>query len=168
MTLQNLFQILPRKIVTTTIATSLFAIIFGMFAANPFDQHFDSGWNYLNGMLTAIPVYLLFSFPVILVYGTITSLFSDYVASLLCKNNKYEMYTAGLFHIAFGLVLLSVSLLASILYFLTDRFLQKKSTHYSWSQAIKCLSIPFVVWLIFLGTNALINFIQNWTDYIVF
>lgn len=83
MTVQNLVRILPRKIITTMIASSLFAIIFGMIAVNPFDQPFYSVLDYLNGMMTAIPAYLLFSFPVILVYGTITSLVSDYVANLI-------------------------------------------------------------------------------------
>src|SRR5699024_4343588 len=98
------------------------------------------------------PVYLMYSFPVILIYGTATSTISDYLSRLILKdtNKKIRMYISLILHVLFGLVLLWYSLIASLLFFITDYILSRKAI-YKWMLALKSLIIPILVWIIFMG-----------------
>jgi succinate dehydrogenase/fumarate reductase cytochrome b subunit len=66
-------------------------------------------------------------------------------------NEKTEVIISGILHIIFGLIFLFYSLGASILFFITDKLLQKKSRNFKWVQAVKSLFIPVTLWLIFMG-----------------
>jgi hypothetical protein len=147
-------EILSRKIISASISGSLFAILLGIIQANPFGETITSIPNYLFSVVSITPLYLMYSFPVILIYGVLTSIVSDKVSkfvSTIIKNDKYEIIISGILHVVFGLVLLFYSLGASILFFITDRVLQNNNKDYKLLQAIRSLAIPLAVWLIFMG-----------------
>ena len=96
----------------------------------------------------------MYSFPAVLIYGVFTSIISDKVSKYIStkiKNEQSEIIISGVLHIGFGLILLIYSLSASILFFITDRILQKGKKEYKLSQAIKSLTIPIALWLTFMG-----------------
>jgi uncharacterized membrane protein HdeD (DUF308 family) len=147
-------EILSIKIISASISGSLFAILLGIIQANPFGENITSIPNYLFSVVTITPLYLMYSFPVILIYGVLTSIVSDKVSKFVStkiKNDKYEIIISGILHVVFGLVLLFYSLGASILFFITDRVLQNNNKDYKLLQAIRSLAIPLAVWLIFMG-----------------
>ncbi|RKD25762.1 hypothetical protein BEP19_02130 [Ammoniphilus oxalaticus] len=152
--------ILFRKIITASIAGSLFAILLGIIRPSPFGEPITSLSNYLFSVVSITLIYLMYSFPVIFIYGTLTSIISDKlgaVVSTKLENDRYEHIISGVFHLLFGLVLLYVSLGASILFFITDRILLKNKNNYRLSHAMKSLAIPITVWLICMG----IVYIEN-------
>ncbi|WP_428912551.1 hypothetical protein [Niallia sp. Krafla_26] len=147
-------KIISRKIISASISGSMFAILLGLFVPNPFGETISSIPHYLFAMVLSTPVYLMYSFPAILIYGVLTSTISDKVSSFIAtkmKNEKSEIILSGILHVVFGLILLFYSLGASLLFFITDRFLQKKNKDYKPLQSIKSLAIPLAVWLIFMG-----------------
>lgn len=145
---------ITRKIISASVSGSLFAILLGLIVPNPFGETITSIPNHLFAVVLSTPVYLVYSFPAILIYGVLTSIISDKVSqniSTKIKNEKSEIIFSGILHIVFGLILLLYSLGASMLFFITDRVLQKKNKDYKLLQAIKSLAIPLAVWLIFMG-----------------
>ena len=145
---------LSRKIISASISGSLFAIFLGLILPNPFGQTIPSIPAYLFSAVISVPVYLMYSFPAILIYGVIASLISDKASELLLsktKNEKVQILISGTLHILFGLILWPYSLGASILFFITDRVLRRKKRSYTWGQAAKSLLIPVTVWLLFMG-----------------
>lgn len=144
---------ITRKIVSAAISGSIFAILLGFITPDPFGQGIDSLIDYLLTFTISIPAYLVYSFPVILIYGVLTSLISDRTSNWVTKkiNNKnIEMIISGMFHILFGLIFLPFSLGAAILFFITDRLLQKSNRHFNWFLALKSLAIPLAVYLSFM------------------
>ena len=96
----------------------------------------------------------MYSFPFILVYGVLVSIISDKVGEFISRKiekEKIEIIISGFLHFVFGLILLLYSLGASMLFFITDKILQKNNKEYKWFQAVKSLAIPLSVWLIFMG-----------------
>ncbi len=128
--------------------------LLGLIIPNPFGETILTIPNYLFAVALITPIYLMYSFPAILIYGVLTSIISDKIsqfASTKMKNEKFEMMISAILHTVFGLLFLFYSLGASLLYFITDRVLQKKNIDYKPLQAIKSLAIPLAVWLIFMG-----------------
>ncbi|MCT2536083.1 hypothetical protein NC661_20930 [Aquibacillus koreensis] len=147
-------KIISRKIISASLSGSLFAILLGLIAPNPFGETISSISNYLFDFVIATPVYLMYSFPAILIYGVLTSIISDKVGrfvSIKIEKDKSEIIMSGILHVTFGLVLLFYSLGAAILFFIIDRVLQKNNKDYKAVQAIKSLVIPLSVWLFFMG-----------------
>lgn len=146
-------SILSRKVISASISGSLFAILLGLFMPDPFGLGISSIDEYVQEVIIAIPAYLIYSFPVILLYGTITSTISDYLAHFISHytNKKgLKIYLSLTLHMLFGLILLWYSLVASILFFVIDYILTKKHID-KWNNALKSLAIPILVWVIFLG-----------------
>ncbi|MEI5908497.1 hypothetical protein WAK64_15730 [Bacillus spongiae] len=147
-------KLISRKIISASVSGSLFAILLGLFVPNPFGETIPSIPNYLFAVVLVTPVYLMYSFPAILIYGVLTSIISDKISQITSTkigNEKSEIILSGILHIIFGLILLLYSLSAAILFFITDRILQKTAKEYTVMQAIKSLAIPITVWLIFMG-----------------
>lgn len=144
-------QILSRKIISASISGTIFAVILGLFIPDPFEMGISSVGEYIQDLLIAVPGYLVYSFPVILLYGTIASTISEYVARFISNYTKkgLEFYLSFALHILFGLVLLWYSLLASILYFVIDYILIKKNI-YKWKNSLVSLGIPILVLIIFV------------------
>jgi hypothetical protein len=78
-------SIISRKIVTASISGSLYAMLLGMINPNPFGETISSMGDYLFSTVTTTPVYLLYSFPVILIYGGLTSILSDTIGQFIPK-----------------------------------------------------------------------------------
>ncbi|WP_226669843.1 hypothetical protein [Metabacillus litoralis] len=147
-------KIISRKIISASVSGSMFAILLGLIVPNPFGGTISSIPNYLFEVVLTTPLYLMYSFPAILIYGVLTSVISDRVSQFIStkvKNGKSEIIFSGILHALFGLILLFYSLGASILFFITDRVLQRINIDYKPLQAIKSLAIPLTVWLIFMG-----------------
>ncbi|TDL64808.1 hypothetical protein E2R56_25985 [Rhodococcus qingshengii] len=147
--------ILPRKIISASVSGTIFAIILGLTQPDPFGEiNLSSIQNYLLSTSTIIPIYMMYSFPAILIYGVFTSIISDKVGDFIAikvKEKNVELIVSGALHIIFGLILFWVSLGASILFFITDRILGSRYKKYKWLEAIKSLAIPVLTWLIFMG-----------------
>lgn len=141
--------ILSRKIVAASISGSIFAIIFG-FVFNSLGE--GNSQSYLVSTITSIPFYMMYSFPVILVYGVSTSMISDSIGESISKQDKMtEWVVSAILHILFGLILKWFSLLAAVLFFITDRALRRRQHHYPWKEALKSLCIPIGIWLVCMG-----------------
>ncbi|MCM3768311.1 hypothetical protein [Neobacillus niacini] len=126
-------KIISRKIISASVSDSLFSILLGLIVPNPFGEAITSVPNYLFAVVLSTPVYLMYSFPAILIYGVLTSIISDKIGqfvSIKIENGKSEIIMSGILHIVFGLVMLFYSLGASILFFITDRVLQKDNIDY--------------------------------------
>lgn len=161
-------NLLRRKLITASIAGSLYAVLFGVIIPNPFGEEISSVQDYLWRMVNSTPVYLLYSFPVILIYGTATSIVSDILANKIArnKNRRFEIYLTVLFHLLFGSVLLLISLTASILYLIVDRLLMKRNIDYKWGHTFKSLAVPFLLFVLLMGVINMVDFIENWTIYL--
>ncbi|WP_231618148.1 hypothetical protein [Fictibacillus sp. 23RED33] len=59
---------------------------------------------------------------------------------------------SGALHMIFGLILLWYSLMAAVLYYITDRILRKRNKEIKWYDALISLSIPFLTWIGTMGT----------------
>ncbi|WP_409295991.1 hypothetical protein V1498_20780 [Peribacillus sp. SCS-26] len=139
---------LPRKVVSASISGVLFAILLGFFLRNSAEP------LYFYSVSTMIWVYVMYSFPVILIYGVVTSIISDKAGQYFLKKSgsrKLEFVVSGILHIGFGLVFLPYSLGAAILFFVTDRLLQRRETTFQSVQAVKSLLIPLAIWFVSWG-----------------
>jgi hypothetical protein len=143
-----------RKIITASLSGSIYAILLGLIVPNPFGESIPSLADYLFAVAMSTPVYLMYSFPVIFVYGIFASIISDKVTQLVMKranSQKIEIVLSAVLHLLFGLVLQLYSLAASILFFIVDRVLQKGGKNYTGMQALKSLAVPLAVWIFFMG-----------------
>lgn len=148
-----------QKVIAASISGSIFAILFGLFVPDPTSSPANSIWQYISSVLISIPVYLMYSFPFILIYGGITSLLSEIISRRMTKNQKAEFVVSGALHLAFGSVFFlifnpyagTLSLAAAFLFFVTDRHLQNKRASYRLTQALMSLEIPIGVWILFMG-----------------
>lgn len=156
--------VILRKIISASVSGSLYAILLGLIVPNPFGEDISSITDYLFAFIIATPVYLIYSFPVILIYGVLTSIISDKASNLISRkttNEKFEVIISGILHVLFGLILLPYSLGAAILFFITDRLLQKINDKYNWLNSVKSLAIPCAVWLSFMGMVYLEHILFN-------
>ena len=124
----HVVQVLPRKIIAAAISGSIYAILFALVKSNIYESKGLSPWQYVEMIVVTTIVYMLFSFPVIFLYGSLSSIISDLLSSVLSKNGsvKLEFLLSLLFHLIFGLLLLWTSLPAAIIYFIIDRYLRKR------------------------------------------
>ncbi|WP_404276898.1 hypothetical protein [Exiguobacterium undae] len=148
-----------RKVIAASLSGSIFAILFGLFVPYPNSPTSNLIWQYISSVLISIPVYLMYSFPFILIFGGITSLLSEIISRRMTKNQKAEFVVSGVLHLAFGSSFFLIfnpyagllSLAAAFLFFVTDRYLQNKRASYRLTQALMSLEIPIGVWILFMG-----------------
>lgn len=101
--------------------------------------------------LEYLGLVMVYSLPVIYIYGIATSLVSDWLASLLAKKkNKLAIFLTFLFHTIFGLVLLQISLIAAWLFFIIDRLLKRKQENYQTKTALLSFLLPICFFIFFL------------------
>lgn len=120
-------QLFMRKILSAAIATFFFSIIYAWL--NP--DLFGVGSKYSIGehsreAFRMINVYMLYAAPAIYIYGISTSLISELIARAVTKRQWLRLAISTIFHCAFGLILLYISLLASLLFLLSDTMLALK------------------------------------------
>jgi len=165
----TIIRAMSRKIIAAAITVPIYAILLALVTSYFYDVNVHSPWQYVEMILVTTIGYMLYSFPVILLYGSLTSIVSDIVSPVLLKNRtvKLECVLSLLFHLIFGLLLLWLSLPAAIIYFLIDRYLRKRKGLYKWSETFKSLIIPIGLFLLFITILVVADFTVNWKDYIV-
>ncbi|MCP1144596.1 hypothetical protein MKZ01_08260 [Lysinibacillus endophyticus] len=162
--------IIWRKIISASISGSLFAILLALIVPNAFGESISSITDYIFTFILATPVYLMYSFPVILIYGVLTSIVSDIISNLITRKNnnkKIEVILTVIFHVFFGLILLPFSLGAAILFLITDKLIQKSNYKFNWVHSVKSLAIPCAVWLLFMGMIYLEHIFSNLKEVLV-
>lgn len=80
--------IIWRKIISASVSGSLFAILLALIFPNAFGGSISSISDYIFTFILATPVYLMYSFPVILIYGVLTSIVSDTISNLITRKNN--------------------------------------------------------------------------------
>ncbi|UTT43121.1 hypothetical protein [Exiguobacterium aurantiacum] len=113
----------------------------------------------VNGLLMLTAAYLAISFPAIVTYGVLTSVFSDWLARRMSK--RFEPFVSFGLHIGFGMVLLWLSVGASVLYWIIDCYLTHKGRRFETTQAWSSLVIPVGVVVTAFGIVYLIGVIQD-------
>lgn len=165
-----IIRALPRKIIAAAITSPIYAILLALMTSDFFQGNVYPSWNYVEMILVTTLGYMLYIFPVILIYGSLTSIVSDFFSSILSKKMSvnFEYILSLLFHLTFGLLLLWTSLPAAIIYFVIDRYLLKRKSLYEWSETYKGLIIPIGLFLLFIAILVVVDFTVNWKDFIVF
>jgi hypothetical protein len=150
---RTILQALLSKIVTSAITTPIFSFLLGLLMSNPFGERATHWQGYLTDTIQITPTYMLYSFPVILVYGSLTSLLSDFLATNMAAYTvkRLEFLYAAVFHLGFGVILLWISLIAAIVYFMADRFIVANKTPFTARKVFISLLILFGSWLLFMS-----------------
>lgn len=141
-------SILQRKIMAASVSSALFSILFALMASNPFSSEF------FTELLPGIYVVLTYTFPIVFVYGILTSLLSDAVARWATKrigNRKDELLISGVLHVFFGFPFFYFGMFAALLFFGADKLLERRQSRYHWLQGAKWLLIPIGLWLLSSG-----------------
>jgi len=139
---------ISRKIMAAAISGTIFAGVFPfLYPEGIIEKNTNLLiFHYFDHMA----FHMVFSFPVILFYGTVASILSDFIAKIITKksaNEDREMQISLMLHILFGLIFLSMSLVAVLLFFITDRLLLKKKT-YKIEETILWLFLPVITWTV--------------------
>lgn len=104
------------------------------------------------GFLLLQTIYLVYSFPIFLTYGLLSSWISDKLANRF-SSEQVSRIVSFILHMLFGLILSWLSVLAAILFFmmnrLIDRWLIRRKIVLSKQSALKSLGIP-VGWCLLL------------------
>lgn len=143
---------LRRKIIAASLAGAVFAVLLGLLAPDPFGEFSATPGGFLDAFTLTVPVYLMYSFPVILLFGVPASLLADFLAARLSRGFRKpgaEPVISGVLHAVFGLVALGYGVAAAVLGFVADRLLRKTSNP-KWPAAFKSLAVPALVWLFFM------------------
>lgn len=167
----DVIPVFYRKIIAGSLTGSLYAIVLGLFVPYPSADIDYSILRYLSTVIISIPAYLMYSFPVIFLYGVTTSILSETFSRFIYRHqtkNAKEVVFSGILHVSFGLVFFIInpliaflSVIAAVLFFTVDCYLRKRQATYRWTQALMSLEIPLAVWILFLGTDYLIGLFHS-------
>lgn len=148
-----------RKIIAASWTVPLYALLLSIVEFSQQTLMETSFLETISGFLLLCTIYMVYSFPIILTYGVVTSWFSDWVAKRI-SSERIQSITSIVLHILFGLVLSWLSLLAAILFFLIDHRLMNRMT-LTKRAAIKSLFIPIGCLLVVMGSVYLIGVVQD-------
>lgn len=161
-------SLISRKLISASISSCFFVIVFACFEPSVWSDvsilEYKSFHGYIKDSISSIPAYFTYAFPVILIYGTLTSLICEFIVynileyTPLRKSNLIKFSLMGIFHLAFGMILLYISLLAAILFFLVDQWLSYRRQHYNWTSVFKSFLVPLCF---FLFSISLVWFIDK-------
>lgn len=144
----NIGAIVSRKLVSASIAACLFVILFAFLDPN---LRRDSTWNsQIRDFAGSIAFIIVYAWPVIFLYGTVASVLSELISRGVVRGTgKRKSVLRGLFcavlHLAFGLVLGPVSLLAALVFFAADGVLAAKGGRYGGLSVLKSLLLPIAL-----------------------
>ncbi|WP_214626322.1 hypothetical protein [Paenibacillus agaridevorans] len=143
-------QMFMRKLISAAIATPLFSILYAWFGPDPFGDNasYYSLGDRLHEAIGYTMVYMMYAAPAIYIYGVMTSVISELISRAATSHLWLRLVISAILHIAFGLILLYISLLAAVLFFLADTLLalfRKKS--YTIQFALASLLLPLSIWL---------------------
>lgn len=148
-----------RKIVAASITSTVYAILLACGVTMTGVRENGGTSDLLSGFLLMTVAYLAVSFPVMLTYGVLSSWCSDWLAKRFSPE-RLQWFTSFALHILFGLVLLWLSLLPAILFFLIDRRLMNRMD-VTKRAAVKSMLIPIGYLLIVMGSVYIIDVIQE-------
>jgi hypothetical protein len=116
------------------ISACLFAIVFTILEPSLWVEP-ESVGHLLSQVWGTISVYLIYSFPVLLVYGSLTSMLSDWLVSSFTTyigstRPLLQKIMLAALHLLFGCILSYIGILAALLYFLVDLWLSRKPEPY--------------------------------------
>ncbi|WP_214891483.1 hypothetical protein [Exiguobacterium sp. s142] len=148
-----------RKIVTASMTALIYAFLLAAFVVLSLESDSGGLWDNVNGLLLLTAVYLAYSFPAIVTYGVLTSIFSDWLARRVPK--RFETIVSFGLHIGFGLVLLWLSLGAAVLFWTIDRWLKHKGRRFESRQALSSLVVPAGVLLAVVGIVYFVGMVQD-------
>ena len=159
---QELLNMLKRKLVSSICSSVLFSIVYGLINPTPFNEKILSIQQYFSVVIDYIHVYLMYSLPIFLIYGLISSFLCEtFVNRAFGGRNKKEQFIFnGLIHLFFGLILGWAGVLASFIYFLIDQWFKKRDKILSIKQRILLFASPVIVWSF---SVVLINLL-DWTQ----
>jgi hypothetical protein len=143
---------LRRKITAASLTGAAFAVLLGIVVPDPFGEFPASPGGYLSAFTLSVPVYLLYSFPVILLFGVPASLLADVLSARLSRRlgkPTAEPLISGVLHAVSGMVALGYGVAAALIGFTADRLLRRRPSP-RWSDALKSLVVPALVWLLFM------------------
>lgn len=134
-------NIIKRKIIVGVITSILLSLALGIIKPFPLSStemaELQVANRFIANVLGSTLVYILYSIPIIHVFGTISSFLSDYFAKLLSEvtNENLKTIYSSIFHVFFGLlpsyysvftsILHWYCLWVSILFFVVDFFLKR-------------------------------------------
>ncbi|MFE6798547.1 hypothetical protein [Paenibacillus chitinolyticus] len=119
----HLTRLVKRKLLSATVSSLLFAFFAAWYTRHePFFYHPPAGAasGAFSQVMSIGFIYLVYSAPVIYVYGTCTSLLSDFIGFCILPYSKLRLAVSGIMHGVFGLILFPASLAAAALFFLVD------------------------------------------------
>ncbi|MBM7702978.1 hypothetical protein [Metabacillus iocasae] len=157
-----LAQQTKRKLVTASICGIVYAILLGFIYPDPFGERMSSFQDYLFNAISYSTIYMIYSFPAIYLYGTFTSLLSDWLGKQLSvyTNTRFATIYSAIFHLLFGFILWIFSLGAAVLFFIIDRFLQSKKTDYTIKHVLIGLGMAVFVWIVLVAMIWIIDYVR--------
>ena len=96
-----------RKIVAASLTAPIYAFLLACWIVIPQGPDSSEIGDTVNGLLMLTATYLVVSFLVIVTYGVLMSMFSDWMARRMSR--RFEPLVSFGLHIGFGLVLLWLS-----------------------------------------------------------
>lgn len=147
-----IWQLVKRKLLSALISSFLFSILLllGSFIFN-----INTGPS-LKEFLGPIFIVFIFTAPIMLHYGSFTSLLSEFIVfkleqRRLLKSKQWKIILLAVLHILFGgfVLLLGkfwgiLSIIAAIIFFLIDLWLSHNKK-YTWKHTFICLLIPYIL-----------------------
>ncbi|WP_284240150.1 hypothetical protein [Paenibacillus glycanilyticus] len=148
----NFAQMVIRKFISAAIATCLFTVIYAWLEPDPFSiSNTYSNIVRVKEAFQTISAYMFYTTPAIYIYGIVTSLISEVISRVVTKRRWLQLTISALFHCLFGLILLRISLLAAILFFIADTVLAlTRKKPYTVEMALSSTLLPICLWLVSL------------------
>ncbi|MFD3449764.1 hypothetical protein ACFDTO_34895 [Microbacteriaceae bacterium 4G12] len=145
----SLGKLVSRKIVSASVSSFVFIVLISFL--HPIDDYYVEV-DYLQRVTDTMFLYSAIAAPIILIYGTITSLISEYLVLLLGKYKPFQgtlqqTFSLAFFHLFFGLILLWLSLFPALLFFLTDLWLSRRKKAYTMPNALCSILLPLFLFV---------------------
>jgi hypothetical protein len=142
-------QLFMRKIISASIASFLFSIIYAWLEPDLFHvKNIQSIGAHIHEALSITNVYLMYAAPAIYIYGTATSLLSEWIARAVTHRQWLRLIITTLLHGIFGLILMYISLLAAVIFLISDTLIaliRKKPL--TKEITLTSLILPLALWI---------------------
>lgn len=134
------------------ISSLLFSIILALLETFLFATQRASNHNSLLGVISLVPAYLIYTTPVMVIYGSLVSGLIDFVVrhKLNLLSKLYIFLLSFILHILFGLIFSWYGLFGSILFFMIDHFLENKRKPFTLKNIVITFSFIIVIMLLMI------------------
>lgn len=142
-------QVVLRKIICAGITTFLFSIIYAWIEPDPFsNQSVNSIGGHSHEAFRIINVYMLYAAPAIYIYGIATSMVSEFITHAVTRRHWLRLVISIFLHSVFGLILLYISLLAALIFVISDIVISLKiKPPHTLKTALASLVLPLCLWI---------------------